>query len=56
MTQMKWFLVVEHDNGIRGQHGWSDGYYKTKKDAEAEIDKMKENGIVVYGYSIAKGE
>ena len=56
MTEMKWCLIVEHDNGIKGQRGFSDDYTKTKKEAEEIVRRMRETGITVYGYSIAKGE
>lgn len=44
-------LVIEHDNGICGQHGFSDEVVKTKEDGLAIVKSFEESGIFVYSIS-----
>lgn len=46
---MKECWVIEHDNGVPAQHGFSDGYASEQEALEA-IEHLKNLGCVVYRY------
>lgn len=39
--------VIEHDNGIKGQHGWSDGFTSLISASNYAI-WLKSKGVKVY--------
>lgn len=39
--------VIEHDNGVPAQHGFSDGY-ANEEECLAAVIKLKECGCTVY--------
>lgn len=45
-------LVIEHDNGVRGQHGFSDEEIFLKSEIENIIKSYEDRGIIVYGWKI----
>lgn len=40
-------LVIEHDNGVRGQHGFSDEEIFLKSEIESVIKSYEDCGIIV---------
>lgn len=47
---MRKLLVIEHDNGIKGQHGFTEEPINSDLEIEAVIESYKECGIVVYAW------
>lgn len=46
------YLVIEHDNGIKGQHGFSDYEVASVEEAEEIVKSYKNDGITVYNYTV----
>lgn len=47
MAKQNW--VIEHDNGQKNIHGFSDGY-ESEEETKKEIEEMERRGITVYQY------
>lgn len=45
-------MWIEHDNGIKGQHGFSDEEIFLDSEIETIIEKYKNRGITVYRWGI----
>ncbi len=53
---MKYYAVIEHDNGKPGQKGFTDWTAESREEAEriaaAEAGKMEAAGIIVYSVAV----
>lgn len=45
-------LVIENDNGIRGQHGFSDEKIFSESEIENVIKNYENHGITVYSWEV----
>lgn len=45
-------LVIEHDNGVKGQHGFSDEEIFSESEIKNVIKSYEYHGITVYGWTI----
>lgn len=45
-------LIIEHDNGVRGQHGFSDEEIFSKSEIESVVKSYEGHGIIVYGWKV----
>jgi len=43
-------IWIEHDNGIKGQHGFSEEEISSEVEIDALIKSYEDCGIVVYGW------
>ena len=43
-------LVIEHDNGIKGQHGFSEEEISSKSEIKSIIKSYEDYGITIYGW------
>lgn len=48
----KLYLVIEHDNGVKGQHGFTDYEVDSIEEAEWIVKSYKDDGITVYNYTV----
>lgn len=44
-------IWIEHDNGIKGQHGFSEEEISSESEIESVIKNYKDCEITVYGWS-----
>lgn len=44
-------IWIEYDNGIKGQHGFSEEEISSESEIEALIKSYEDCGIAVYGWS-----
>lgn len=44
-------ILIEHDNGIKGQHGFSEEEISSESEIESLIKSYEDCGITVYGWS-----
>lgn len=50
--EKKLYLVIEHDNGIKGQYGFTDYEVDSVEEAEEIVKSYKECSITVYNYTV----
>lgn len=49
-----YILVVEHDNGIKGQRGFSDDTVNSLEEVNGIIKSYESHGITVYNFTVSK--
>ena len=45
-------LVIENDNGVKGQHGFSDEEILSDHEIDSVIKSYENHGITVYGWKV----
>lgn len=50
--EKKLYLVIEHDNGVKGQYGFTDYDVDSIEEAEKIVESYKNDGITVYNYTV----
>jgi len=48
----KLYLVIEHDNGVSGQYGFTDYEVDSIEEAEEIVESYRTDGITVYRYTV----